>query len=435
MSELRFESFTMPAAVIGGLNPHGRIQMKSGDDAPLREFDPGIDPDDMRDPAYGYRKNCLPYRLQDQFDCGRQPRAFEAAVLENDRLRALFLPELGGRLWSLLDKRTGRELLHVNPEFRPGNLALRNAWFSGGVEWNFCWRGHTPFTCDPLFVATARLDDGTPVLRMYEFERVRGIPYQMDFFLPDGAATLFARMAIRNPDARTVPVYWWSNIAVPEHSRHRVLTPADSVLRFNYLRMKMNLHPNPVLGGRDLSYPTNHPTACDNFYVIPDGRQAWIATVDESGRGLFQTSTKTLRGRKLFVWGQSQRGRNWQDFLNTPGHPYVEIQAGIERTQMTCRPLPPGESFEWLEAYGLLETDPAIAHGRDWERATGHAAAHIAEIVPQHTMEKTLERTRAMSTGAPRDVVRMASGWGALERLRREKSGERPFCGPALPFP
>ena len=61
---------------------------------------------------------------------------FRVAVLENDHLRATFLLELGGRLWSLLHKPTGRELLSVNPVFQPANLAIRNAWFSGGVEWN-----------------------------------------------------------------------------------------------------------------------------------------------------------------------------------------------------------------------------------------------------------------------------------------------------------
>ena len=72
------------------------------------------------------------------------------AVLENEFLRATVALDLGGRLLSLYDRRAGRELLYVNPVVQPANLALRNAWFSGGVEWNIGTRpladddGHAP---------------------------------------------------------------------------------------------------------------------------------------------------------------------------------------------------------------------------------------------------------------------------------------------------
>src|SRR6185312_15830011 len=119
-------------------------------------------------PDSGHEHSILPYRLQDQYDRQRSPRPFKSIVLENDHLRAVFLPELGGRLWSLIHKPTNRELLFVNPVFQPANLAVRDAWFSGGVEWNVSIIGHCPFTCASLFAARVMRDDGTPMLRMYE---------------------------------------------------------------------------------------------------------------------------------------------------------------------------------------------------------------------------------------------------------------------------
>ena len=95
---------------------------------------------------------------------------YKRQVLENDILRATFLLELGGRLWSLLHKPSGRELLAVNPVFQAANLAIRNAWFSGGVEWNIGFVGHSPFTCSPLFAARVEGPGGAPVLRLYEYE-------------------------------------------------------------------------------------------------------------------------------------------------------------------------------------------------------------------------------------------------------------------------
>jgi hypothetical protein len=82
-----------------------------------------------------------------------------------------FFTELGGRLISLYDKKSERELLHRNPVFQPANLAIRNAWFSGGIDWNIGQFGHTFTTC-AHFTALSRGDD-EPGLRFYEYERSR----------------------------------------------------------------------------------------------------------------------------------------------------------------------------------------------------------------------------------------------------------------------
>ena len=101
----------------------------------------------------------LPYRMQDGYGRTRQPISLKSIVLENEFLRAVFLPEVGGRLYSLW-KPVERELLHCNPVFQPANLAIRNAWFSGGIEWNIGQFGHTFTTCSPVFAAQIRAHAG-----------------------------------------------------------------------------------------------------------------------------------------------------------------------------------------------------------------------------------------------------------------------------------
>lgn len=436
MSELRLESLTMPAAPIGPENPHPQFFGAPPPNMPSPEkVGPKVPKVGSQWIGYGSRPTALPYKLQDDLTRERSPRAFQVAVLENDRLRATFLLEAGGRLWSLVDKASGRELLHRNPVYQPGHLGIRWAWFSGGVEWNFCWPGHTPLTCEPLFAARTSLADGTPVLRLYEYERARGLAYQLDCWLPDGSEVLLVRVAIRNPDDRTVPVYWWSNIAVPEVPGMRVLAPVESKFHFAYDSGWLDLQPHPLKDGVDRSIPQNIPTGNDDFYYIPDHRTPWIAAPGPDGKGLFQTSSSALRGRKMFVWGQLPSSHFWQEFLNTAGHPYIEIQAGVERTQGSCRPLPGGESIEWVEAYGLIETDTSVSHGPCWSAAWKHADALIARKAAEERLEAILVETRPMSLAAPERLLHSGSGWGALELRRRARSGERPFCGPALPFP
>jgi len=376
---------------------------------------------------------CLPHRLQDNYDRTREERDFRAVVLENEILRATFLPEIGGRLWSLFHKPSNRELLYVNPVFQPGNLAIRNAWFSGGVEWNIAVRGHTAYTCSPLFAAKVQGDDGLPVFRMYEWDRTRMTPYQIDAFLPDDSAFLFVRIRIINPNEDEVPMYWWSNTAVPESPEVRVLAPAEQAYKYGY-QGKMIQVPIPISDGVDLSYPTNSNRSSDCFYCIDANQQPWITALDEQGCGLMQTSTGRLKGRKMFVWGMGPGGRHWQEFLSVPNVPYIEIQSGLARTQSEYLPMPAGAEWTWLEAYGLMQADPEMVHQPDWRTAYQYVDKKVKKLMAQEPLETKLMESSDIADRPPDEIIQRGSGWGTLERRRREHFGEKTFSPPSTDF-
>ena len=432
MSELRIEYLTLPSADLGPENPLP-VLAAARDLHTAIKCAPDIPAEDQAYMGYGNAPGCLPYRLQDGYSRQRRPKKLLTAVLENEILRAVFLLEYGGRLYSLLHKPSGRELLEVNPVFQPANLAIRNAWFSGGVEWNIGLIGHCPFTCSPLFAARVEGHGGTPVLRLYEYERIRGVPFQVDAYLPAGSPVLFVRVRISNPNPVEVPMYWWSNIAVPETPDTRVLVPADHSYRMAYDGMVRRV-PVPELDGKDVTYSTRHDRAMDFFFRIPDGGRPWISALDGRGAGLVQTSTGLLKGRKLFVWGQSQGGGRWQEFLSRSGHAYFEIQAGLARTQMEHLPMAAGAEWSWLEAYGMMQADPDAVHGRDWRKAVQDVQQRLESLVPRESMELEFQRGREMADRPPLEIIRRASGWGALESTRRKTAGERPLCSEALLF-
>ncbi|GIG60943.1 hypothetical protein Lfu02_53150 [Longispora fulva] len=369
MTELTIADMTLPTA---GLGP----------DSPLPAL-PGL-------PGH------FPYPTQDGYGRELLPGKLRVAVLENEHVRATIALDLGARLWSL--EHEGRELLHRNPVFQPGNLALRDAWFAGGVEWNIGTTGHTPLTCAPMHAARVDTTDG-PVLRVWEFERVNGTPYQIDFCLPPGSHRLFVHVRITNPTDGTVPVYWWSNIAVPVDCR--VVAPADHSYRYDYTR-ELTLIEAPVHDGHDYSHPAEATHAADYFFKL-DTDEPWIAAVGPDGHGLVQQSTARLTGRKLFVWGDSPGGRHWQDWL---GGGYAEIQAGLARTQLDHVPLPPGETFAWVEAYGPVGAD--VGHGWDAARAA------VADTLDFRVLRDRLADWPRW-WDAPGARLHEGSGWGVLE--------------------
>ena len=381
---------------------------------------------------YNYVRSAFPYRAQDNYTRELNGETLDGIILENENLRASFAPAMGGKLWSLYDKKAGKELLFANPVARPAYLATRNAWCSGGVEWNCGIFGHTPFTCSPLFAARLTADDGTPVLRMYEFERVRGVVYQMDFSLPDGSPVLFARMRVFNPSFKATTMYWWSNIGVPHVDGARVVVPADNA--YTPVGGVMSVVPTPVRDGIDVTYPDNNPISVDSFFRTDPKRRKYTCQLSPEGYGLFECSTSRLEGRKIFVWGQGPGGRKWQEYLSGEGCDgrYCEIQCGLAHTQSECLPMPPRTAWEWMEIYGPMQADPARVHG-DWDAARAEVEARIGDVISAEDLERRLEATRALALRPAEELLWRGSGWGALEDLRRAKAGLGPMC-PHLDF-
>ena len=380
----------------------------------------GLDAELARNVAYGNVNSVLPYLLQDDYSRELVQQETRVAILENDYLRAVVLLDFGGRLWSLEDKVGGRELLYNNNLVQFGNLGLRNAWFPGGVEWNLGTTGHSALTCSPIHAAALELPDGTPGLRIYEWERMRDLIYRLDFRLGPRSRHLAVDVKVTNPNAHPVPVYWWSNIAVASSAGTRVVVPSRSAFEFTYTR-RLHRVPVPGSGVVDLTYPHAATRTADRFFELDPERIPWIAAVDAAGVGLLQVSTRRLRGRKLFTWGTSPGGRRWQEFLTGSVESYFEIQAGLTRTQLEHGPLGPGAAWSWSEVYGPVSVPAEAVHG-EWADAIEIMEWAIAEA----RVESVLSERVGAGDHRQGEPLHSGSGWGALESLRRELSHEQP---------
>ncbi|MFI6322841.1 DUF5107 domain-containing protein [Nonomuraea sp. NPDC050556] len=425
---LHTSSLVLPVSPLGPENPLPPLRTLPDPRARLETA--AADAEMAANLAYGHAESLLPYTFQDGYGRERTERELKTAVLENGILRAEFLLEYGGRLRTLTHTPTGRELLHAPPFLQLANLGLRNAWFAGGVEWNLGTTGHTPLVCSPVHAARVTRQDGVPVLRMYEWERMRRLVFQIDACLPPGSPVLLVHVRVFNPFTEEAPVYWWSNAAVPQTEGGRVLAPATRAYHFSY-DGRLRRVPVPSWHERDQSYPGRNEQAADFFYEVPDGERRWIAAVDAGGDGLAQVSTDLLRGRKHFRWGTAAAGRNWQDWLSGPGRPYLEIQAGLARTQLEHLRLAPRSSFSWTEAYGLVHVDGAH---EDWASATRAGAAAVDGLISREKLDREHEAAVRLAQAVPDESLHVGSGWGALERRALAKRRSRALNLPATPF-
>ncbi len=421
MTELRVDKIKLPSADFNGVSSLPAISEKLRLSFMENKFE--LSEDDGLFINYGMVDYAFPYKAQDNYTRTLKEKEQTCIILENEYLKAEFFPQFGGKLHSLFDKKANKNLLFSNSVIRPCHLGVRNAWMSGGVEWNLGYVGHNAFTCDMMHTALAKLDDGTPVLRFYQYERIRGVVYQMDFFLPEKSRLLFVRTKIINPSFDVVPMYWWSNIATPDVEGNRVIVPADtSYTARDSHPVKIAI---PKYNGIDVTYPKDNVISIDYFWNIPEKERKFVCQVDKEGYGLVQTSTSYLKGRKLFVWGNSKGGDRWKNFLTADSESgsYNEIQAGLAKTQYECLPMPPNTVWEWMEAYGAIQLDPQKAHGL-WSDAVSESSFKLDGLVSEAELEKLLQDTKRMSKAPAEKILFRGDGWGALEKERRRFSNE-----------
>ncbi len=386
----------------------------------------------------------LPYTMLDRYDRTLRPTQYKTVVLENEYLRAEFLPGFGGRLYSLRDKAAGKELMFKNPVIQVGNIAIRNAWITGGVEWNFGQIGHTYFTCSPVFAAILHDDDGNQFVRIYEYERIKEMSWQLDFHLPPKSKALYAHGKLVNDHDHDIPLYWWSDTAIDEAEGLRVLSGSDEISYIvpsgeKLARDPLEGKPSPYKFGYckieeacqrfgfDVTYPEYFKNSDDYFYQgKPDDKAPWISAVYPDGSVFFNRSTRELINRKMFCWGTHNGGRKWCDHLSEYGRGYfAEIQSGMATTQNHMRFIPANTTIEWTEAFSSFTLkDSPQAFTKDINEAKEPVYKAIDEIVTAGLLEELNAKFSKLSSKEPDRLISHGSGFGALDRILREKEGK-----------
>ncbi len=286
-----------------------------------------------------------PYTMQDDLSRTKKDRTYKALFLENEYLKVTCLPELGGRLHSVFDKTEGEEMFHLNDVIKPGMIAMRGAWISGGVEWNAGPHGHTVTVLSPVDAILGENSDGSAYLEINNLEKSQRTQWTVRVTLHPGKAYLDERIRLFNPVDAMSPYYFWNCTAFPNRKGMRFIYPMTlgtdhaGVKFFNW----------PVHEGKDLTWLKNYETSSSVFSVncVFDFFGAYDVDAD---RGIVQTADHhELSGKKAWTWGTWDFGLVSQQNLTDNDGPYIEVQSGPLPTQSDYGMLMPRQQVSWQE--------------------------------------------------------------------------------------
>ena len=290
------------------------------------------------------RREVYPYSRQADLSFERRDVEYKAYFAENEYLRIEVLPELGGRLFAMVDKVTGQDILYRQVSIKPGLVGLRGAWICGGIEWNFP-RGHNVTTHDLVSCRLLRHDDGSVSIVVGDTERTFRMSWTVEMRLRPGKAYVETRIVCRNPTPVMHQAGWWSNAAFP--------TTKDTQLLFPFHKTTGHggggVQDWPVRDGEDMSWFWKHRNATSTFRAA--GEEDFIGAYDHaSGIGLVQyADRRVMPGRKWWTWGTSEAGLRWAGILSDDNRPYLELQSGRPLTQGEQFDMQPHEEIEFLE--------------------------------------------------------------------------------------
>jgi tetratricopeptide (TPR) repeat protein len=310
-----------------------------------------------------------PYPMQDHLSRTKKDRTYKALFLENEYLKVTCLPELGGRLHSVFDKTEGKEMFHLNHVIKPGMIAMRGAFISGGVEWNAGPQVHTVTIVSPVDALIGENADGSAYLEVNNLEKSLRTQWTVRVTLHPGKAYLDERIRLFNPEDAVSPYYFWNCTAFPNRPGTRFIYPMTlgtdhyGVKFFNW----------PINEGRDMTWLKNYEIYASVFAVncVYDFFGAYDVDAD---RGIVQTADhRKLGGKKAWTWGTWDFGLVSQQNLTDDDGPYIEVQSGPLPTQSDYGMLVPRQDVSWQEYWY-----PVHGLGDGFEYATKDIAVQTA---------------------------------------------------------
>lgn len=404
-------------------------------------------PDDKNPPLENL--NVYPYPMQTGALGGKSTQEYRAVVLENEWVRVIILPDVGGRIYAAHDKSNRDfDFIYHNHVIKPGLVALRGAWLSGGIEWNFPTRGHTVNTVSPVQYKVLKGDDGSVSCVVGATEWVRRMRWSVATTVYPDRSCFENRIRIENPTLVHQRAYFWANAAVHAWDDTQVIFPPAN---HTFAGMRRNPEPWPMNHGRDVSWYKNTPYPHDYFCGATGDFQGAYNHERDCG-SVHCASGHSSFGKKFWTWGTARSGGIWEDLLTDEDGQYIEVQSGRLWTQGDTWILEPHMQETWSECWypiqktgGFVKANPEAAVNCKSADGTLFLAVQptrrFSGAVLEATHGKTilLRETAALDPSAPwKKSIPLPPGVEKEYRFAVRDSGGREIIvyrpqGPKLP--
>jgi tetratricopeptide (TPR) repeat protein len=291
-----------------------------------------------------------PYPVIEKISDKPVDHTWHAIYLENEYIKVMVLPELGGRIQMAYDKVKQRHFVYYNHVIKPALVGLLGPWVSGGIEFNWP-QHHRPSTYMPVDSTIEENPDGSVTVWVNEYERMFHQKGAAGFTLRPGKAYLEIKGHLYNATPLPQTFLWWANPAVAVNDYYQSVFPQDINAVFDHGKRAVSTFPIAtgtyykmdyssgvdISNYRNIKVPTSY-MGINSKYNFEGGYEN-----DTHGGMLHVASHHVSPGKKQWTWGNGDFGRAWDRNLTDHDGPYIELMAGVFTENQP--------DFTWLAPY------------------------------------------------------------------------------------
>ncbi|MBQ7885301.1 MAG: DUF5107 domain-containing protein [Clostridia bacterium] len=332
---------------------------------------------------------------------------YTAVWLENDYIRVMVLPELGGRIQRAYDKTNGYDFVYYNEVIKPALVGLTGPWISGGIEFNWP-QHHRPTTYGPTDWRVVENSDGSKSVELSEVDQMYGTKGKMTFTVYPDRAYIEIKGQLYNRTNLPQTFLWWANPAVAVNDNTQSVFPPDVCAVFDHGKRDVSTFPiatgvyykHDYGAGVDISRYKNIPVPTS--YMCAHSDYNFVGGYDygvEAGI-LHIADHHVSPGKKQWTWGNGDFGKAWDRNLTDANGPYIELMTG-----MFCDNQP---DFTWLKPF---EEKTFTQYFMPY-KAAGYVKNASTEVVLNLETENSRADITVYATGVYKDarVVLTAGG-------------------------
>ncbi|MCQ9091928.1 DUF5107 domain-containing protein [Vibrio parahaemolyticus] len=284
----------------------------------------------------GSSGSVYPYGVIDSITDDKIDQSYQAVFVENDYIKIMLLPELGGRIHRAYDKMKGRDFVYYNEVVKPALVGLLGPWISGGIEFNWP-QHHRPTTFMATDFKIEHHNDGSVTVWIGEIEHMYGLQIMAGFKLYPNKALIEITGKVYNGNETARQFLWWSNPAVKGGDDHQSIFPPDVTAVYDHGKRDVSNFPIATgeyykvdySPGTDISRYKNLPVPTS--YMADKSSYDFVGAYshDEQGGLLHVANHHISPGKKQWTWGNCDFGIAWDRQLTDHNGPYIELMTGV----------------------------------------------------------------------------------------------------------
>jgi tetratricopeptide (TPR) repeat protein len=280
----------------------------------------------------------------------KKDKEYIGLFLENDYLKIMILPELGGRVHMAFDKIRQRHFIYYNQVIKPALVGLCGPWISGGIEFNWP-QHHRPSTFEAVDYSIEDNEDGSKTIWVNEVERMFRTKGMAGFTLHPDKAYLEIKVKLYNRTPLPQTFLWWANPAVKVNDHYQSVFPPDVNAVFDHGKRDVSTFPIATgtyykvnyAPGTDISRYKNIPVPTSYMAINSDYDFVGGYEHDTNAGLLHVADHHVSPGKKQWTWGNGDFGQAWDRNLTDEDGPYIELMTGVFTDNQP--------DFSWLMPY------------------------------------------------------------------------------------